>query len=337
MKTYIGIDIHKRTQTWVALGEGKHNTLFTRTFDVTPQAVTEAITFTQALCGKELVAAIEPVCGWLWVVAMLRKEGIEVHISNPRKTRAISDSLQKTDENDAYMLALLCRSGLMYESHEVSQSIQKLRSLIRERSFLIRVRASMKCRLESIVTRSGRHLLEGSLRSKKGATAILASNEGEWKRALYAIRDIDTYITELDEYIAQYSKEPVPQLLMTVPGVGKVTAVSIWAEVGVFERFSSAQKLCAYAGLVPGERSSGGIQKMGHITKTGSKVLRYVLVEAAMHVRNTDNSAMLYDFYVRIKERRGAMRARVALAHKILTIMWHMLHTNTAYQQRSTV
>lgn len=334
MNTYIGIDLHKRTQTWVALSEDGQSKLLTKTFDVTPEGVTEAIKLTKSLSQNNLIAAIEPVCGWLWVVEMLRKEGIEVHISNPRKTKAISDSLQKTDENDAHLLARLCKTGLMYESFEVSPEMQKLRSLVRERGFLIRTRAGMKCRLESVVTRSGRHLVDGSLRSRKGVNSIITSDEEEWKRALNTIADLDKYIGELDRTVAQYAKGKIPTLLMSIPGVGPVTAVSVWAEVGDFARFPSSEKLCAFAGLVPTERSSGEVQKLGRITKTGSKVLRYVLVESAMHIRDNEKSSVLYNFYYSIREKRGAMRARVALARKILSICWYMVKRGQTYEQR---
>ena len=332
--TYIGIDLHKRTQTWVALATDGQSKLFTRTFEVTPSAVTEAIKYTQSLGSNHLVVAVEPTCGWLWVVSMLRKAGIEVHISNPRKTKAISDSLQKTDENDAHLLARMCQTGMMYESQEVSPKMQKLRSLVRERGFLVRTRASMKCRLESTITRKGRHLIEGTLRSRRGIDAVMASDESEWKRSLAAIADMDKYITELDSEVAHHAKEKVPTLLMSIPGIGPVTAVSVWAEVGDYARFSSPQKLCAYAGLVPTERSSGGVQKLGRITKAGSKVLRYSMVEAAMHIRDTEKSTLLYRFYHTIKEKRGAMRARVALARKILSISWYMVDRGEVYEQR---
>ena len=334
MNTYIGIDLHKRTQTWVILSEDGKSKLLTKTFKVTPEEVTLAIKLAKSTSDNKLIVAIEPVCGWLWVVAMLRKEGFEVHISNTRKTRAISDSLQKTDENDAHILARLCKTGMMYESFEVSPKMQALRSLVRERGFLIRTRAGMKCRLESVVTRSGRHLIKSTLRSKKGTDAIIASNEPEWKRALNAIADVNKYIDELDREVAKHAKEKIPTLLMSIPGIGPVTAVSIWAEVGDFTRFSSPQKLCAYAGLVPSERSSGEKQKLGHITKAGSKVLRYVLVEAAMHIRDSERSIVLYNFYSTIKEKRGAMCARVALARKILGIIWYMVNRNEIYEQR---
>jgi transposase len=83
----------------------------------------------------------------------------------------------------------------------------------------------MKCRLESVVTREGRHLIQSTLRSKKGADAIIASNEPEWKRSLNTIADVNKYIDELDHEVAEHAKEKIPTLLMSIPGIGPVTAV----------------------------------------------------------------------------------------------------------------
>ncbi len=254
MTTYIGIDLHKRTQTWVALAENGKDTLFTREFPVTPHGVAAGIALSQQCGGEKIVVAIEPTCGWMWVVPLLRECGIEVHISNPRKVKAIADSLQKNDENDATVLAQLVRTGIMHESSEVTPEMQKLRALIRERVFLVRTRASMKCRLEGVVTRNGRHRIEGLLSTVKGKAALIASGEQEWQRSLEAIADMGKYIALLDKEIATHAKEKIPQLLMTLPGVGAVTAVSMWAEVGDYSQFSGPEKLCAFAGLVPTER-----------------------------------------------------------------------------------
>ena len=336
MTTYIGIDLHKRTQTWVALAENGKDILFTKEFPVTPEGVQSGIKLSQQ-CADKIVVAIEPSCGWMWVVPLLRSCGMEVHISNPRKVKAIADSLQKNDENDATTLAQLVRTGIMHESSEASPETQKLRALIRERVFLVRMRASMKCRLEGVVTRTGRHRIAGSLGTKKGKAALIESGEQEWQRSLDVIADVGKYITQLDHDIACYAKEKIPTLLMTLPGVGAVTAVSLWAEVGDYARFSSPKKVCAFAGLVPTERSSGGVQRLGHITRAGSPILRYVLVEAAMRVRDTEKSSVLYQCYKTVKTTRGAMRARVALARKMLSISWYMVKKNESYQQRFPV
>lgn len=334
MKIYIGIDLHKVNQTWVGIPlEGKEK-LFSKEYPVTPEGVKDAVLFAKTY-GDQLVAVLEPCCGWKWVKKQLEESGIEVHITNPRKVRAIADSLQKTDENDAYTLALLLRTGMIHESRDLPEDIQKLRSLVRERSFFVRLRTTVKCRLEGIVTREGRHLIEGSLSSKKGTSLILASDHAEWKNHVVSIKEIDAHVQELEKEMTKKAKElPVCILLQTVPGIGVISALTIYTEVGDFSAFKRPEQLAAFSGLVPTERSSGGVQRLGHITHAGSRHLRYILVEAAMHIHNTEGSEVLYDFYKKIKERSGAMRARTALARKILTICWYMVTRNESYQQR---
>lgn len=334
MKIYIGIDLHKVNQTWVGIPEQGKEKLFSREFLVTPDGVREAVLYAKKY-GNTLIAVLEPCCGWKWVKKQLEESGLEVHMTNPRKVRAIADSLQKTDENDAHVLALLLRTGMLHESRDVSEDIQKLRSLVRERSFFVRLRTTVKCRLEGIVTREGRHLIEGSLSSKKGTTLILASDHSEWKDHLASIKEIDEHVRTLEKEMAEKAKElPVCKLLQTMPGLGVISALTIYTEVGDFNAFKRPEQLAAFSGLVPTERSSGGTQKLGHITHAGSKHLRYILVEVAMHIHNTEKSHVLYDFYKNIKERSGAMRARTALARKILTICWYMVTRNEPYQQR---
>lgn len=204
---------------------------------------------------------------------------------------------------------------------------------MRERSFCVRLRASVKCRLEGIVTREGRHLIAGSLSSKKGNDQITKINHPEWLTHTGIIQDLNKHIDLLEKELFLKSKElPVCKLLQTIPGIGPISALTIATEVGNFKQFSKPEKLCAFSGLVPTERSSGGVQRLGHITHAGSKHLRYILVEAAMHIRDTDKSKTLYSFYKKIKEKSGAMRARVALARKILTISWYMVTRNESYK-----
>lgn len=334
MATYIGIDLHKHTQTWVALSDNGKDILFTKVLPATPAGVAQGIVEAKRCTSGLIVVAIEPTCGYLWVIPLLRASGMETHTSNPRKVKAIADSLQKTDKNDATTLAKLVRTGLMHESSEITPAMRAVRNLIRERVFLVRLRASMKCRLESVVTRTGRHQIAHSLSSKPGKEALLLGGEAEWRRSLQVIADLSVYINQLDKEIAKYAKQPLPKLLMTLPGVGVITAVSMWAEIGDYDHFSNPEKLCAFAGLVPTERSSGGIQKLGHITKAGSSILRYILVEAAMRIRNTDKNSVLYQFYQNIKTTRGAMRARVALARKLLSLSWYLVKKNEVYQPR---
>jgi transposase len=327
-KIYIGIDLHKRSQTWVILGEENNTKLLTRSYPVTPEAITEAYKQAKQF-GDQLVAFIEPVCGWIWVVRHLKALDVEVHVSNPRKIRMIADSLKKTDEEDAYVLATLLKTGNAYESYECDEETRKHRSLARERCFLVNTRASLKTRLESIVTRDGNHTFSPSLKNR---TKVSVSNE-EVIIHQQAIGAMDTIIKDVEKQMSantSYRQAEIKRLL-TIPGVGPVTANVVVAEIGDFSRFKKPSHLAAFAGLVPKERSSGGKQRLGHITHAGSPYLRYVLVETAMRIRDTKDTASLYDFYKRIKLKGGAMKARVALARKLLTIMWFMMKNQQDY------
>ncbi|MEK6920621.1 MAG: IS110 family transposase [Nanoarchaeota archaeon] len=328
-KLYIGIDLHKRSQTWVVLGEEKDSAkLLTKTYPVTPDGIVSAVSDVKEL-GSEIVALVEPVCGWMWVVKKLRDLGLVVQISNPRKIRMIADSLQKTDKNDAYTLARLLKTGVVALSYECDSETRKHRSLARERCFLVNMRTSFKTRLEGVVTRDGNHTF---LSQAKNRTQVVESNS-EVKIHLEAIASLDIILKKVEEEMKGCTQILSPHIkrLMTIPGVGIITASTVCAEVGDFKNFKKPEQLASFAGLVPRERSSGGKQKLGSITHAGSKYLRYVLVETALRIRDTKDTASLYAFYKKIKTKSGAMKARVALARKLLTIMWHMMKDEKDY------
>lgn len=326
-KIYVGIDLHKRCQTWVVLGEKDNTKLLSRAYPVTPESIGRAVSDVKKL-GNVCVALVEPVCGWIWVVKQLRELGMEVQISNPRKIRMIADSLKKTDENDAFTLARLLKTGEVALSNECSEETRKHRSLSRQRCFLVNTRSSLKTRLESIVTRDGNHTF---LNRAKNRTQIIVANK-EVKMHTDAIAALDVIIKQVEAEIEKEIKvSPNIKRLMTIPGVGHITASIVCAEVGDFKNFKKPEHLASYAGLVPRERSSGGKQRLGSITRAGSPYLRYVLIETALRVREAPETFSLFNFYKRIKTKSGAMKARVALARKILAIMWHMINKQQDY------
>jgi transposase len=113
------------------------------------------------------------------------------------------------------------------------------------------------------------------------------------------------------------------ELLETIPGVGPILALTILAEIGDVERFHSAKHLSSYAGLVPSTRQSGETARHGHITKQGSAWLRWALVEAAIHA--SMRPGPLKNQYMKLKRRKGGKIARVAIARKLATYIYHML------------
>ena len=328
---YLGIDLHKRTSTWVMMDEKRNvvwkNTVASHPFDIS----TSIEKLPVPLVGIKV--AIEPVTGWRWVTKQLEEAGLEIHIAHPMKVRLIAESKQKTDFNDAKTLADLLRAGMLPEGHRVSDEIYELRVVLRERYFLVSERTAVKNRLHGLVTTKGVHLVDGSNPlQKRGKKWIEKGSDETMKELLEVIGELDTHIDFLSKKIDGLTKEiPEAKLLMTVPGVGPITALTVVAEVGDFSRFESAKKLSSFAGIVPKQRSSGEKVRLGSITHQGSKYLRTAMVKTAMRIR-ADYAPELYQFVAKLTPNCGAKRARVALARKMLAIMWTMVKNNSPYE-----
>lgn len=334
IQTYLGIDLHKRSSTWVLLNH-KKEILYEATVLCTPEHLKQAVASLPSK-PEETRVAIEPVCGWRWYTDILEQSGMDVHVANPYKTRLIADSKLKNDTVDAKTLAELLKADFLPESYKAPEYINELRMLVRHRAYLVRMRTGIKNRIHGICTRKGLHLTSLQPLHKKGMEDLREGGDEEIKDLLIVMEELGSHIDPLEEKMKVVSKNnQTVKLLMTMPGIGSVTGCSIYAEVGDFNRFASPNALASYAGIIPRQRSSGTSVKMGHITKMGSKVLRYSLVEASFRIRDTAKSNFLFSFYKRLSPKCGAKKARVALARKMLVILWHMVKNNTRYIDRS--
>lgn len=329
---YAGIDLHKRSSTWVIINPNRE-VVWESEILCTPQDLTEGL----ARCPVPIQttqATIEPVCGWQWYMDMLIHAGMDTVLANPTKVRLIAQSKHKTDKNDARMLAELLSTGYLPTAYRAPDDIQSLRALVRERYYFIQLRTSIKNRIKGVVTRSGIHDIIDTYLTGMGRTYAERYNFGEITDLHALLSTLTVYTKRLERDIAKKLKDhPLDTLLRSVPVVGTLTAGTIIAEVGDFSRFKTPKHLGSYAGLVPAQRSSGERSRYGSITKVGSKYLRHTLVESSMRFR-VHHDPLLYAWYERIKSTHSPMKARVALARKLLTIMWYMVKTNTPYTPR---
>lgn len=330
---YLGIDLHKRSSTWVLVTSDR-SIIHKQVVAVTEEAIALAAT-KLPVAVSTVTATLEPVCGWRWVQQKLIAAGIDTVLANPTRIRLIAASKHKTDTNDARMLAELLASGYLPEAYRVSHEGQELRSLVRERHYLVCLRTSLKNRLKGVVTARGiNDILEDCL-TERGRLYVE-------HHKLIELRDLHELIAELTTYIKRIEQtlkplvavHPLTPLLSTVPTVGPVSLATLVAEIDDMRRFPGAKQLTNYAGLVPGQRSSGERVRFGRITKVGSKYLRHTMVECAMRLRESHDPA-LYAWYERVKAVSSPMKARVALARKLLTIMWYLHHNNTPYTPRN--
>lgn len=329
-KLYVGVDWHKRTSTWVAINEEREK-VYERVWDCTPEAVHAAVS---SLPAKpiEMKLAVEPVCGWRWMTTICTETGIDVRIANTIKLRQIAESGQKTDKNDALTLAELLRADYLPEAYKVPDDIYELRMLVRERAHFISQSTATKCRIHSVCTQRGSHMTAERPLHKAGWDVLYTKDSGLYEM-FQSLEEIKVHVTNLEKQIAQTIKETnTYKILLSLPGVGPVTAAAIYAEVGDFKRFQTPASLISYAGIYPKERSSGDTKRYGNISKAGSKVLRYSIIEAAMRIRDTEKSHNLYTHYESAKVRnKTAKQARIVVAHKLLTIAWHLVNRGIQY------
>lgn len=284
--------------------------------------------------GPESEVAFEAGGSWPWFYDTVRPLVAGVTMGHPLKTRMIADAAIKNDRIDAGVLSDLLRGRLLPQAWPAPPEVREARQLTRSRITLVRLRAGMKTRIRSLLRLHGLQGPKG-LFGPQGlkflAAIALAPNA---RRALEAflgvIRGFDTQIQGYDEAIGPHVEtDPACQLLVTIPGVGVLTAAVLTAEIGDIRRFSSSRKLCAWAGLVPRLYSSGGFTRHGPLTKQGNPWVRGILCECVTTaVRCCPRFRSLSR---RVQARSGKPSARAAVAREILTVAYAMLRSGEAF------
>ena len=318
MNYYVGLDIHK---TFC------HATIMAEDGTIVKSGRIEANEkkLQQFFIGIENAEVVIEASGmWEPYYNLLERLGYQVVLSHPLKTRVIAEARVKTDKIDSQILAHLLRADLLPRSYIPPKNIRELRNIVRHRIFLVRNATRMKNKIRA-------ELLKRGWKRKD----IFTTQGKQWLRSL-EIDEITSCLSVLDQLFLEIkrSNEKITSLtlqndqariLTTIPGIGYYSALLIVSEIGDVMRFPSSGKLCAYAGLVPSVHQSGMYQRYGHITKTGSKYLRWILVEAVhSHVRFSKSSHLTH-YYNRLWRRKGKKVAVVATARKMLKVIYWML------------
>ena len=202
------------------------------------------------------------------------------------------------------------------------------RELLRYRASLVKIQTGIKNKIHTILAKNNIGHGYSDLFGKEG-TAFLHSLSlpQNYKMAL------EGYLSVLDnvrqeigiaskrvQQLAEEDRDSM--LLMTIPGMGYYSALLTKSEIGDVRRFPSAKQLCSYAGLVPSTYASGNACYHGHITKQGSRWLRWILIEAAIHA--VKRPGPLRRFYFKVERKKGGQIAKVATARKLLEWIYHI-------------
>jgi transposase len=271
-----------------------------------------------------------------WFERLLTELGHEVWIGDAAKIRAAEDRKQKTDRRDAALLLQLLSEGRFPRIWVPTPAERDTRQLLLHRGRLVRLRTQVKNQLQALALNQGvrrqRRLWSEAGRRQLEALPLLPWTSRRREELLKLLDQLGESIAALDRAVAAEAQtRPAVQRLMTHPGVGPVTALAFVLSVGPVERFARGKQVASYFGLIPGEHSSGGKQRLGHISKQGSPFLRGLLVEAAQ-------SAVRYEpelrrDYQRLAQRKCRALAKVAMARKLAVRLYWMLRREVDYAQ----
>jgi transposase len=334
MAVYVGIDVHKKYCQAALMSEQGKITHELR-FDNTQQGATSLIDLARSI-DPQVQVVVEPSANfWIRIYDKLEDEGVEVKLSNPSRTKAIAEARIKTDRIDAKTLAYLLRGDLVAESYVPSRKNRERRALIRHRASLIHMRVDIKNRIHSLLDKHELSYAYTDLFGKQGLEWLrglqLPTPDHEiLQSSLHVVETLNEQIRSMDIQIAKdATNEEKVKLLMTMPGVDYYAAMVLLSEIGDVHRFSSDEKLVSWVGLAPQVHQSGETNWTGHITRKGSKRARWILGQCAQSARQHD--PRMREFYERIERKHGSQKAIVAVARKMLAIMYVMLIRNEPY------
>jgi transposase len=271
----------------------------------------------------------------LFYDAVARHVG-RVVVVDPHQFRVISQSVKKTDPNDARNLALYLAKGLLPEVRMKEKQQAQVASLIQTRDRLVKLRTALKNKVNNLLSARGVELKKEELSGEKGLTRVLAMDVEELTRfelqvIVEQIRSLNHSIAELEKVIDREGKKLKGHgNLTSIKGIGSLGASILLSVIGDIRDFSDEGKLASYFGIVPRIHNSNETEHSGHITKRGSKLGRTALVQCALIAKRY--SPYLGNYYERIRSRRGTGRAIIALARKLLGVIYHTPKNNWVFE-----
>ena len=324
----IGCDLHTRYQVIAMLD--------TVTGEITRRQLEhesgEARKFYAELEKPSLIG-IEATGYTQWFERLVGELGHELWVGDPAEIRARAVRRQKTDTRDAEHLLDLMLTKRFPRVWVPTPEERDVRQLLKHRDKLVKMRTSVQNQLHFLAMSQG-VCRKRRLWSERGRAELAGLELGTWasqrRQELLGLLDrLGPRITELDEAVKkEAARRPEAQALMQEAGVGPVTALAFVLTVGPIERFRRSRQLVSYLGLNPREDSSGGHQRLGHISKQGNEMLRWLMVEAGHTAARCD--PQFRQRYARLKSRRGAKVAKVAIARRLVVRLYWRLRRHAA-------
>ena len=271
-----------------------------------------------------------------WFERLLAELGIEVWIGDAAKIKTKRVRKQKTDRNDAELLLKLLLEKTFPRIWVPSPENRDLRQLLWHRHRLVQMRTRIMNQLQSLAMNEGQRRKK-KLWSEQGRAQLEKLSLATWssRRRQDLLELLDRMTPTIEELTAAVEQEAKKRLevlrLMTHPGVGPLTALAFVLIIGTPDRFQCGKQVGSYVGLIPEEDSSAGHQRLGHITKQGSSLLRFLLGEAAQPAARYDSDWRRR--YMHLAMRRQTNIAKVAMARRLAVRLYWMWRNGWEYSQ----
>ena len=288
-----------------------------------------------------------------WFERLLAELGFELWIGDPAEIKAKRVKKQKFDRNDARLLRRLMLENNFPQIWIPSPENRDLRQLLWHRHCLVQMRTRIMNQLQALAMNEG-YRLKKKLFSEQGRVQLEKLVLAPWasRRRQELLELLDRLHPTIEELTAAVEREarkrPAALRLMTHPGVGPLTALAYVLIIGTPARFPRGQQIGTYVGMIPSEDSSAGHQRLGHISKQGSSLLRFLLVEAAQAAARIHPEWRRR--YIHLAMRRHKNIARVAMGRRLAVrlywmwrngcecqLRWSMQHLFEVYSRESEI
>jgi transposase len=327
-KRYLGVDLHRNCFTVCTRRDNGCT-------ESREWSIGSLSAFAKTVNTKDEVA-VEATGNVRLFTQALKERGCRVVVVNSHQFQVISRSVKKTDEHDAKVLAEFLSKGMLPEVRMKDEMYARMASLAQTRDKLVKLRTTLKNKVNNLLAARGILIRKESLGSEKGLAEVRSSPVSELERMeleilVGEIRHLNESIKKLEGLLRdQGPKLPGWENLTSIKGIGDTGAGILLSTIGNIEDFSDEGKLAAYFGIVPRVSNSNETQRSGRITKQGCKLGRTALVQCSLIAARY--SPYLQKYYRRIAATRGTGKAIIALARKFLGIIYKTLKNNWIFE-----
>jgi transposase len=336
---FIGIDLHRNS--WHMSAVVDDEIIFSGTLPADPEALMK---FLRRYHRNTIRVVYEASCFGYWLYELLNDSGIECIVTPPTLVPMEYGNHVKTDKRDSRKLACLLSKGMLKKVWAPSPQLRAHRQALRRRQKLVSDRTRVKHRIKSELCFHGFTISYPQRSWSANFVARLKAipiADPVQQQSFWILVEEYEYLNQLVEQqtdllkilAASETYKDRVELLLTIPGIGPISAISLLLELGDVSRFARAEQLAAYVGLTPSQYSSGDKIRLGRITRCGKNSLRAVLTQAAWSA--VRKSREFRKYYENLAYRRGSKKAIVAVARKLLLLSRIILLEDRPYYSQN--